>query len=216
MRNRSQTVLTIPSYVIVVVSTEGRRRIEHFPRAVDGDLVAMQRRMCREPGESTFQLTHVRDQLGRQEQGNLGVEPNPLQLGLAPKDGDAGLQVRRLEVGDQAPFEAAAQPLLQPGNVLGHLVGVQDDLRTLRMQGVEGVEELLLRTLAARQRVDVVDDEEVHPAQPALELLHPVPAETRDEVADEGIGGEIRNSCFRASLQDRVADGGRQMGLSEA
>ena len=43
-------------------------------------------------------------------------------------DGDAGLKIRRLDVRDQAPLEAGAQPFFQRFDLLGRPVGGQDDL----------------------------------------------------------------------------------------
>ena len=48
--------------------------------------------------------------------------------GLLAQDGDTGFDVRLLYVGDEAPLKAAAKALLQPGDVLGGLVGGEDDL----------------------------------------------------------------------------------------
>ncbi len=45
------------------------------------------------------------------------------QLGLALDDGHAGLKIRRLDVGGQAPLKPGAQTLLQDLDLLGGAVG---------------------------------------------------------------------------------------------
>ena len=79
------------------------------------------------------------------------------QLRLALDDGDAGLKIRRLDVRDQAPLEAGAQPFLQRFDLLGRSVGGQDDLLVVLVERIEGVEELLLGALLAADELDIVD-----------------------------------------------------------
>ena len=61
--------------------------------------------------------------------GNLNIQ----QLGLAADDGDPGLKIRGLHVGQKAPFKAGAQPLFQGFDLLGRPVGGQDNLFFLRV-----------------------------------------------------------------------------------
>ena len=48
-----------------------------------------------------------------------------IALGLVAQDGQAGLQVGRLDVGDQAPLEPAAQAFLERRDGVGHAVGLE-------------------------------------------------------------------------------------------
>ncbi len=73
------------------------------------------------------------------------------QLGLALHDGNAGLEIRRLDIGGQTPFKAGAQALFQTFDLLGGAIGSNDDLLVGIVQGVERVEELLLRGLPCRR-----------------------------------------------------------------
>jgi hypothetical protein len=79
------------------------------------------------------------------------------------------LEVGRLDVGDQTPLEPAAQPVLQRHQLLRRAVGGDDDLLVGVVEGVERVEELLLRPLLVLQELDVVDEEDVDVAIAALE-----------------------------------------------
>ncbi|COW92136.1 Uncharacterised protein [Mycobacterium tuberculosis] len=59
------------------------------------------------------------------------------------------------------------------------------------MQGVEGVEELLLNTLFAFNELDVVDQQHVYVAVAAFECDLAVIAERVNEVVGEFLGGDI-------------------------
>ena len=99
--------------------------------------------------------------------GGIGVTG---LLGLLAEDGEPGLEVGRLDVGDQAHLEAAAQPVLERRDGVRRAVGGQHDLAVGLVQGVEGVEELLLELFLALHELDVVDEQHVDLAVAPLEL----------------------------------------------
>ncbi len=74
---------------------------------------------------------------------------------------------------------------------LRRAVGGDDDLLVRVVQGVEGVEELLLRPLAVLQELDVVDQQDVDVAVAALERAGLVVAQAVDEVVGELLGGDV-------------------------
>src|SRR5207247_6212988 len=80
-------------------------------------------------------------------------------------------EVGRLDVDAEPPPEPVPQALLHPGELVGGPVGRDDDLALRSVQGVERVEELGLGLLALRQELDVVDEQHVDIAVPALELV---------------------------------------------
>ena len=51
-----------------------------------------------------------------------------LALGLLAEDGEAGLEVGRLDVGDQAHLEAAAEPVLEGRDGVGRAIRGEHDL----------------------------------------------------------------------------------------
>ena len=80
------------------------------------------------------------------------------------------LEIRRLDVGDQAPLEARAQTLFERGNLVRRTIAADDDLLLRVVQRVERVEELVLRAFLAGDELDVVDEQHVDRAIALAEL----------------------------------------------
>ena len=79
----------------------------------------------------------------------------------------------------------------KPDSCLGGRSRGDDDLLVRVVQGVEGVEELLLRLHLALQELDVVDQQHVDVAVAALEALRLVVADGVDEVVGELLGVHV-------------------------
>src|SRR5260370_12183997 len=79
-----------------------------------------------------------------------------MEPGLLLENGDARLEVGGLDIGDQAPLEARAEPLFDLGDLLGRAVAGDDDLLARLVEVVEGVEELLLGAFLAREDGPIV------------------------------------------------------------
>ncbi|MPN06249.1 hypothetical protein SDC9_153505 [bioreactor metagenome] len=77
--------------------------------------------------------------------GHVVRDVEPQKVGLAADDGDAGLKIRRLNVGGQAPLHTGAQPVLQAFDLFRRAVTGQYDLLARVVQRVEGVEKFFLR-----------------------------------------------------------------------
>ena len=139
-----------------------------------------------------------------------------IRLGLLLQDRDFGLQVRRLDVGDQSPLEAAAQPVFNLGQLLRRAVAGDHDLPHALVQGVEGVEELFLGALLVHQELDVVDQQDIHVAILVAEAGHLAVAQRVDHVVGEALAGDVADGLFRRPQLDLVADGLHQVGLAHA
>src|ERR1017187_1315907 len=99
-----------------------------------------------------------------------------LSLGLFVEDGHLGFEIGSLNIGDQTPFETRSQAFNQAGNLLGRRIARNDDLLLVIMQLVEGVKELLLRTLFSAENLDIVYQQYVCFPIPLVKLLHALSA----------------------------------------
>ena len=99
----------------------------------------------------------------------------------------AGLELGRLDVGEQALLEPAAHAVLE-ADLVGRPVGRQHDLAVGLVQVVEGVEELLQRLLLALEELHVVDQQHVDVAVAALEPVAAAGLHRLDELVEEGLG----------------------------
>ena len=158
----------------------------------------------------------LRSMRSRDELQHVAGHGQPVLRGLLAQDGDARLQLGRLDVGDQAPLEPGAHAVFQGLQPLRRPVGGHDDLLVGVVQGVEGVEELLLRAFLALQELDVVDEQHVDVAVAALEGDLAVVAQGVDEVVGELLGGHVAHAHPREQPLRVVADGVQQVGLAQA
>ncbi len=105
------------------------------------------------------------------EHGVVDVADVVVQHALA-QDGHAGGEVRGLDRGDEPGLEAVAQAVLDRAEVAREAVGGQDELAAGVVQGVEGVEELVLGLGLRGEKLDVVDQQDVDVAVAVLEAVH--------------------------------------------
>ena len=97
----------------------------------------------------------------------------------------------------------------------GGPVGGDHDLLVRVVQRVEGVEELLLGLDLALEELDVVDQQDVDIAVPALELGRLVVADRVDEVVGELFAGDVPDPGPGVEAADVVADRVQQVGLAQ-
>ena len=76
---------------------------------------------------------------------------------LLRKNRDARLEVRCLNVGDQAPLEAGNQAIFKALDLVGWTVAGEEDLAPRLEEIVKGMEEFFLRALFPREKVDIID-----------------------------------------------------------
>src|SRR5215470_4058037 len=154
------------------------------------------------PREGTLDLPDIGfDATGDQISDVVG-EHDPLDLRLLLEDGHPGLEVRGLDVSDQAPLEPRAQALLEIGDLLGGSVGRHHDLFSRVVEIVERVEELLLGPLLARDELDVVDEEEIDRPILRAKLRGAIVADGVDQV----VGEALRRQIEQAKLWIEAAD----------
>ena len=155
------------------------------------------------------------DVLGDELEQELG-QLHPHADGLVFDDGHAGLVVGGLNVGQQAPLEAGLQPVLQAEHLLGRAVGGEDDLLFQLVQGVEGMEHLLLGRVPAGDELHVVHQEHVGAPVFLPEFGVAALADGLDQLVGEGVALDVHHLIVRVVVVDGVGDGVQQMGLAQA
>ena len=143
--------------------------------------------------------------------GQIQVE----QLGLTLDDGHAGLEIRRLDIGGQAPLKAGTQALFQALDLLGRAIRGNHDLLVGIVQGVEGVEKLLLGGFLAGDELDIVHQQQVGHAVLHPEVLGAAGADGGDQLVGELLAGNVHDNKIGVGALDLGLDGREQMGLAQ-
>ena len=126
-----------------------------------------------------------------------------VQIFLFLKDRHSGLVVRQGNVGDEAHLKAGPDPLFEDVQILGRLVRGDDDLLLGAVEGLEGMEELLLGRCLVDQELDIVDQEHVDIAVLVAEAGHhrivgAVVADGVDQLVRKFLAGHVQN--FRLGI----------------
>ena len=183
---------------------------------VDGDRTAGKAGIGDDPSQRAFELADIgADALGDEERHLLWQLDTAL-FGLVVENRDPRLQLRRLDGDGQPPAEAGLEPLLETVHLLRVAVGGHDHLLLVLQQGVEGMEEFLLRAILAGKELDVVDQQRIERAIVPLELVDHVVLQRLDHVGDEALGMEIDDAGVAVVREDLIADGMHQVGLAES
>src|SRR5262249_39418446 len=134
----------------------------------------------------------------------------------AAKNRDAGLEIGRLDVGDETPLEPTAKPLLECRDIARRPVRREHDLGAGLVERVERMKELLLEALLAFEELDIVDEKHVVRAIALLEALDAgLVTEGVDEVVDERLARDVANRHRRRVLADVLRDRVKEMRLSK-
>ena len=181
-----------------------------------GELGAVEAGVGGDPDQRALELADVVADVGGDEGEDFGRDAaEVLGLGLLAEDGEAGLELGWLDVGDEAPLEPGAEAVLEGGDRLRRPVGRDDDLAALAVELVERVEELLLELLGALEELDVVDQEHVEVAVATLEARHRLGPDGVDELVHERLGGDVAHPLVAEHGAHVVADRVEQVGLAE-
>src|SRR5207248_9001388 len=84
------------------------------------------------------------------------------------------------------------------------------------MQGVEGVEELLLGALLLGEELNIIDQKDVDGEELVAEAGHLVIAQRVDHLVGELLAGDVADGRLRLALLDLMPDGLHEVGLAHA
>ena len=128
----------------------------------------------------------------------------------------ARFDVRRLQLGGQAPFEARNEPMLEVGDFRRRPIAREHDLFMPVEESVEGVEKFFLRTFFAAEELDVVDQKQIGLAITFPEFDQVVVLDRVDELVDEQLAREIHHFGVLLFRPDVLADRLHQMRLAQS
>ena len=114
-----------------------------------------------DPAEISFQLPDVGLDLVGDEQGDAFRKDEPFDFRLLFEDGDPRFDIRRLDIGDQAPFETGTEPLFHALDFPRRTIGGDDDLFLVVVEMVERVKKFFLGPVLPGQVVDIVHQQDV-------------------------------------------------------
>jgi hypothetical protein len=166
--------------------------------------------------QRAFQLAHVRAQLLGDVEGDVLGQHHLRGLGLLQQDRHPHLELGRLDRDGQPLVEAAAQPVVDARELLGVGVAGDDDLLARVGQGLERVEELLLRAVLAAEELDVVDQQQVERVVVALELVEGLALVGAHDVAHVLLGVDVAHARAAVAVDQRVAHRVDQVRLAQA
>src|SRR6185436_5535996 len=162
----------------------------------------------------SLELADVRRDAARDEGEYLRVgDVDRVRLHLLAEDRNAGLEIRRLDVCDEAPFEPRAEPGFEGRDRARRPVRGDDDLPAGLVERVKRVEELLLDPFLVLEELDVVDEKDVVVAVALLEAFDALVAERVDEVVHEDLTRHVARGEIPGVLADVARDRLQEMGL---
>ena len=120
-----------------------------------------------------------------------------------------------MDVGDETLEETGPESFLETRNVRRSCIGGEDDLPAGGLEGIESVEELLLRPLFSGDELDVVEEQDIDSTKGLTKGLHLLPADAVDELVDKLFGGHVRDFAVGIGGDHAMADGVQEVRLAK-
>jgi hypothetical protein len=124
------------------------------------------------------------------------------------------VEVRGLDIGDEAALEPGAEPLVKGWQILRVAIAGEGDLAARAVKLIEGVVELDLGLVLPLEKLDIVEEKNVWAAIAMTELVGTVVTYGRHEVARELLGGDADH--WQVGANRLLGYGMQKMGLAEA
>ncbi len=131
------------------------------------------------------------------------------------EDCDTELQIRKLDVRDHSPLKSRDQSRLNTWDFGRRAIGRHDDLTSVLVQSVEGVEKLFLRGFLSLQEVHVIDQQEITLAETPAKLVGGTSLNGVDVLVGKLFRAHVENSQRRISLQKFMRDGLHEVSLPD-
>ena len=132
------------------------------------------------------------------------------------QDGHAVFERGRIDLDDHAGDETVDQRFREVADQLGMGVGSHDHLLAGRIDGIEGVQKLLLRGLLVGEEMDVIDQEHINASKAVPKRIAVVALDCIDEMIGKFFAGDINAIELGVLLFDSIIDRLQQVRLAEA
>ena len=102
--------------------------LQHFVRKRQRDFLTGERGIRDQPDQRALQLANIRFDLSGDVDGDVVGQRHRFCFGLLLQNCDLGLQIGRLDIGNESPLEPRSQPLLELPNLVRRTIAAKDDL----------------------------------------------------------------------------------------
>ncbi len=168
--------------------------------------------------ETTFELADVGMKPVGQKCGNRVRQQDLMHGGLAFQDTFARRQVGLVDDGQKTRAEPRDELAVKAGQILGQKRARENEPATPGIEGLEGIEQLVLDAGFVPEKVDVLQQQHVHVlAKRGLEPLHLLGLERHDQPVGEFLGRQVGHTQPLAGLAGQIPPHGLdEMGLAQA
>jgi hypothetical protein len=181
----------------------------------EAQLFAGQRRVGRNADEGAFEAADVRPDAVGEEIHDFLRQGHAHDLRLLIQNREAHFNIRRLQIGHQAPFKTRDEAMLEVLNFTRRAIAGEHDLLMAFVKGIEGVEKFFLDAFLARKELDIVDEQDVRLAIFFAELYQVVVLDGVDVLVREFFRRHIRDARAFLAVENVLADGVQQMGFAQ-
>ena len=180
-----------------------------------GNTAACEKAFCAQLLDGTLDLTDVGAKVFSQKSQDVVGNGDVDLIGLFLDDGGTELQIRGLDIRDKPPLKAGLETVLQSLDLTGGTVGGHDDLLAGLVEGVEGMEEFLLRGGLTGDELNIVNEEHVAGAVLISEFVHSLAGEGVDHLVGEVLALDVNDTNVSNLFLQLVCNGVKQVGLTQ-
>ena len=144
-----------------------------------------------DPCKSTFKLTDICIDAARDIDHDIIRYIELFKQGLFLEDGDTCFEIRCLDISDESPFKAGTQAIFQRLDFPRRTITRENDMLIGIVQGVEGMEEFLLRMFLFREELNIIDEQYIDIAIFLAEGLRITITDGIDELIGEFFTGDV-------------------------
>src|SRR5438309_10644184 len=126
-----------------------------------GQLLAAERSKGGDAHQRALKPAHVAANARCEELVNVIMQFDLQGARFFPQNGEAGLDVGRLQLRGQAPLETRNQTVFEIGDLRGRTIAREHNLFVTVEEGIEGVKKFLLRSFFPGEKLNIIYQEQI-------------------------------------------------------